>query len=73
MMRSGARFIGGDNIGAPCGCRECIEADVAREPQRRIPGETGAPIWIHGHRLRAWLDARATARAAFRSAGPKGM
>ena len=48
-----------DNVGVPCGCRECVDADVAREPQRRIPSETPGvhARWVHGWELKRLLEA----------------
>ncbi len=57
----------------PCGCGECIQANVANERQRRDP-RSGA--LIHGYALRRWLDARdafvKTARAAVGAKGRHG-
>lgn len=44
-----------DFITGPCGCGECLAANVAEESQRRDP-HTGQ--WMHGYQLRRWLDAR---------------
>jgi hypothetical protein len=58
------RLTAADHIGAVCGCRECQDAGVAHEPQRRIPGPSGIyAIWAHGWVLRGWLDARREALA----------
>lgn len=54
--------------GPPCGCAECIEADVATEQTRRDP-DTGA--MLHGWALRRGIDAFKAFQVAARAAvGP---
>lgn len=59
-----------EDINGPiCGCGECIQAGVETERTRRDP-HTGR--MMHGHALRAWLDAFAAFKTAARAAvGPK--
>ncbi len=49
----------------PCGCGECIQADVTAERRRRDP-RTGE--LLHGYALRRWLDAKADFMAKARAA-----
>ena len=57
------------HVGLVCGCDECVEWNVATEPQRRIPAVTGRGArWIHGRELRQWLDAKARFDAEARAA-----
>lgn len=71
-LRTAKAFLPSDNIGKPCGCAECHQYGVEQEPQRKVPHGPGY-IWIHGQRLRAWLDARNAARLLFKNKGPKSM
>lgn len=71
-FRTTKAFLPSDNIGKPCGCAECEENGVDKEPQRKIPSGFGY-LWIHGARLRSWLDAREAARLLYKNKGPKGM
>jgi hypothetical protein len=61
--------IPADNIGIVCGCRECVDAGVAHERQRRVPSDVPGveARWVHGWDLRRWLDAQASAFAAARA------
>jgi hypothetical protein len=56
------------HLGLVCGCQECLEWDVATEPQRRVPAASGGARWIHGRELRQWLNAKAEFEAAARAA-----
>lgn len=61
-------YLPADNEGQPCTCAECVEAGVSTVPQQRVPGESGAPVWLHGHALKRWLEAREAFRTSARLA-----
>lgn len=61
--------LASDNVGAPCNCLLCQEADATHLKTVRVPADEfhPKPRWLHGEELKAWWAARDQVREQFKT------